>query len=146
MRRCVLVWLLAMCVSPASPAWSAEPAPRSERPPELKLALDVTLVTGVSVELLKRTFKEPRPEGSGLSGYAFPSGDAAVAFSLAGVVSEYHPTQKWLWYLIAAGVAWSRVRAEAHDWEDVIAGAALGTWIGESAVRQGGIVLKQWEW
>jgi len=118
-------------------------------PPELKLALDVTIVTAVSVEALKRTIRDPRPLGEGHAhgyGYGFPSGDATLAFALARVASEYHPKQRTLWYLLAARVAWSRVKREAHDWQDVIGGAALGTWIGESAVRNGGIVLKRWEW
>ncbi len=119
------------------------------KPPELKLALDVTIVTAVGVEALKRTIKDPRPYGEGHAhgyGYGFPSGDATLAFALARVASEYHPKQRTLWYLLAARVAWSRVKRDAHDWQDVIGGAALGTWIGESAVRNGGIVLKTWEW
>jgi hypothetical protein len=119
------------------------------QPPELKLALDVTIVTALSVEALKRTIKDPRPLGEGHAhgyGYGFPSGDATLAFALARVASEYHPKQRTLWYMLAARVAWSRVKREAHDWQDVIGGAALGTWIGESAVRNGGIVLKRWEW
>ena len=107
------------------------------------MALDVTVAAAISVEALKRTVKDPRPDGSD---YGFPSGDAAVAFALARVASEYHPKQRGLWYLIAGRVAWSRVRREAHDWEDVLGGAALGSWIGESAVRNGGMVLKRWEW
>lgn len=123
--------------------WSEATEPGPERVPELKIALDVAVTTAVSVEVLKRTFKDPRPDGSE---YGFPSGDAALAFALARVANEYHPEQRALWYLIAARVAWSRVRRGAHDWEDVIGGAALGAWIGESAVRNEGIVLKRWEW
>ena len=124
------------------PPVTAEPAV-GERAGELKLALDVAIVSAVSVEALKRTFEDPRPEGSG---YAFPSGHATVAFALARVASEYHPKQRVLWYAIAAGVAWSRVKEDAHDWDDVIAGAALGSWIGDGGVRNGGLVLRQWKW
>jgi len=134
--------LLLVIVCPRV-GWGEGLEPRLERVPELKIALDVTVTTAISVEALKRTFKDARPDGSD---YGFPSGDAAVAFALARVASEYHPRQRALWYLIAARVAWSRVKREAHDWEDVIGGAALGCWIGGSAVRNGGIVLKRWEW
>ena len=144
MRTTGLVLALLFCLSAA--ASGAEPATAAPRPPELKMALDVALTTTISVELLKRTFKDPRPEESGMSGYAFPSGHAAAAFALAEVAAEYHPHQKWLWYLLATGVAVSRVHTHAHDWDDVIAGAALGAWIGESTVNQSGIVLKRWEW
>jgi membrane-associated phospholipid phosphatase len=135
-----LIWFVgAAAAEPMEPA----PEPTLDRAPELRLALDVTITTAISVEALKRTFKDPRPDGSD---YGFPSGDAALAFALARVASEYHPRQRTLWYLIAARVAWSRVRREAHDWEDVIGGAALGSWIGEQAVSRGGLVLARWEW
>jgi len=114
-----------------------------KRPSQWKQALDVTIVTTISVEALKRTFRDRRPVGEG---YAFPSGHATVSFVLARVASSYHPKQKALWYLIAARIAWSRVRVRAHTWDDVIAGAALGSWIGDTAVGNGGIVLKKWEW
>jgi membrane-associated phospholipid phosphatase len=113
------------------------------RPAELRLALDTAIVTAVTVEALKRTFKDERPVGSG---YAFPSGHATTSLALARVASEYHPRYKWLWYAIAARVAWSRVKVRAHDWDDVLAGAALGCWLGDREVASGGIALKRWEW
>ena len=78
-----LVLLLGIRPFPAL-AEGGEPSPAS-RPPELKQALDVTVSVTIAVEVLKRTFQEPRPEGSGLSGYAFPSGEAALAWTSAGV-------------------------------------------------------------
>jgi undecaprenyl-diphosphatase len=35
-----------------------------------------------------------------------------------------------LWWLLAAGVAWSRVHVGAHHTSDVAAGAALGRTVG----------------
>ena len=131
----------------AAPADCAGNAP--DRPSELRQALDVTITTAVSVEALKRIIQDPRPHGEGHAhgyGYGFPSGDAALAFALARVATEYHPEQRTLWYLLASRVAWSRVKREAHDWEDVIGGAALGCWIGDTAVAHGGIVLATVEW
>jgi len=128
--------------APAALGISA-PQPAAERPPALRVALDTAVVTTISVEVLKRTFKDERPVGSG---YAFPSGHAATSFALARVASEYHPRYRWLWYAIAARIAWSRVKVRAHDWDDVIAGAALGCWLGDVETDRGGIVLKRWEW
>lgn len=121
----------------------AAPSPPPPRPPELRVALDTAIVVTISVGALKRTFKDERPVGSG---YAFPSGHAATSFALARVASEYHPKQKWLWYAIAARIAWSRVKVRAHDWDDVLAGAALGCWLGDVETDHGGIVLTRWEW
>lgn len=141
MRGAWAAVLLAVAYPAA--AWGDGPELREERPPELRLALDVTLTTAISVEALKRTLRDPRPDGSD---YGFPSGDSALAFALARVASEYHPEHRTLWYLIAVRVAWSRVKREAHDWEDVIGGAALGSCIGEQAVARGGILLAEWSW
>jgi len=121
----------------------------ADRPPELKQALDVTITTAVSVEALKRIIRDPRPHGEGHAhgyGYGFPSGDAALAFALARVASEYHPRQRTLWYLLSSRVAWSRVKRQAHDWDDVIGGATLGTYIGQDALAHGGIVLATVNW
>jgi membrane-associated phospholipid phosphatase len=140
--RIVLLVVGLMAVGLGRAAADAAGPPAS-RPPELKLALDVTITTTVCVEGLKRTFKDPRPDGSD---YGFPSGDATLAFALASVASEYHPKQRALWYLVAAAVACSRVWRGAHDWEDVIGGAALGTLIGQQAASSGGIVLVKVDW
>jgi len=142
----ILTWSLLLVFLCLVAAPGAERAAPPERPPELKQALDVTVSTTVAVELLKRVFQDPRPEESGLSGYAFPSGHAALAFALAAVASEYHPQQRWLWYLLAAGVAWSRVECHAHDWADVIAGATVGIYLGDLTVDRGGLVVKEWRW
>jgi membrane-associated phospholipid phosphatase len=137
-----LVIALAMAASTVAMYEPAAPSP-PPRPPELRAALDTAIVATISVEALKRSFKDERPVGSG---YAFPSGHATTSFALARVASEYHPKQKWLWYAIAARVAWSRVKLGAHDWDDVLAGAALGCWLGDVEVEKRGIVLKRWEW
>ena len=139
------LWTVALLVPcSAGIAWAEIPdAPPRERPPEIRLALDAALSSLASSEALKQVFRDPRPSGDG---YGFPSGHTSVAFALARVASEYHPKKKLLWYTLAAGVAWSRVEAEAHDWDDVIAGAALGDWIGDRTIGNGGMVLKRWEW
>jgi hypothetical protein len=133
----------ANCQDQAQTAYPPSQQAAPAAPSPWKLALDATIVSTVSGEALKRTFKDPRPVGSG---YAFPSGHATLAFALARVTSSYYPKQKALWYLLAARVAWSRVKAGAHDWDDVIGGAALGCWVGDAEVAGGGIVLKKWDW
>jgi len=148
----VLALTLAAPAQPSGPAVvqavsadckSAPRVARPERPPELRVALDTAIVSAVAADTLKSAFKDDRPVGGG---YAFPSGHATTSFALARVASEYHPRYKWLWYAIAARVAWSRVKIRAHDWDDVIAGAALGCWLGDIETDRGGILLRKWEW
>jgi len=139
------LWILALLlVGSTGISWAEVPAaPVQERPPEFRMAMDVALTSLASAEALKQVFRDPRPSGYG---YGFPSGHTSVAFALARVATEYHPKEKLLWYTLAAGVGYSRVRADAHDWDDVMAGAALGGWIGDRTVGNGGMVLKHWEW
>jgi len=148
MKIIALAFALSLSVLVPSAARS-EGAPPPSKPPELKQAVDVVVVTLVSTEALKRAIRDPRPtNGSGTrgSGYGFPSGHTALAFGLARVASEYQPKQRTLWYALAARVAWSRVKRRAHGWDDVIGGALLGSWVGDTAVGSGGIVLRTWDW
>lgn len=74
-------------------------------------------------QLLKFTLDCRRPCG----GHdAFPSGHTTLAFSGA---SALHHRYGWQYglpaYLLAGGVAWSRVHTRYHCWRDVIAGAAI---------------------
>ncbi len=90
----------------------------------LQLAKSEAL-TLASVELLKRTTNETRPNGK--DDRSFPSGHTAVAFAAA----QYMQMRGgWRYgvpaYLAASLTGYSRVRAKEHYWRDVLAGAALG--------------------
>lgn len=61
---------------------------------------------------------------------SFPSGHAAGAFTVAGFVAfeaRVHPFAKIALFLIALGIAMSRVALGVHFPSDVVAGAVLGT-------------------
>jgi len=124
--------------------------PKSTRGALLKQYADAELTTALATELLKRTVRERRPNTPpGVDGArtSFPSGHASATFAFAAVASEHHPKQQWLWYSLAAAVAWSRVRVNAHRWRDVAAGAALGLYIGtHDAHHDGGILLWRRHW
>ncbi len=82
-----------------------------------------SLVTFGIVQGLKYTIDRERPNGGGLS---FPSGHTSAAFSGA---SYLHYRYGWQYgtpaYLAAVVVGYSRVAADEHFVEDVIAGAAI---------------------
>lgn len=81
------------------------------------------LTTG-SAELLKRSTKVTRPDGS--NDLSFPSGHAARAFSAAAYVRQRHGLMPSVpLYAAALYVGHTRVDARRHRWADVLGAAAL---------------------
>jgi membrane-associated phospholipid phosphatase len=71
-------------------------------------------------------------------GASFPSGHAIAAWSLASVISRQYPHHKWvplLTYGLAATVSAARFTAQQHYLSDVVAGGAIGWFIGHYVVR-----------
>lgn len=83
-------------------------------------------MTVVTTQALKRIVGSERPNGR--NDRSFPSGHTSISFSAA---SHLHARYGWEWgtpaLAVAAFVGVSRVEARQHRWEDVIAGALLGT-------------------
>ena len=98
--------------------------------------LRAQIVTETMVLSLKVTVRQPRPDGS--SGFAFPSGHAAMAFATATVIQRHHGI---LWalptYALATYVATSRLHDNVHYLSDVVFGAAVGTIAGRTVTRHG---------
>jgi membrane-associated phospholipid phosphatase len=92
--------------------------------------LDSVVTATAASEILKLAVHERRP-GSSHSDDSFPSGHTTAAFALASSLSEYYPRQAPFWYLGAAAIGWSRVELRQHRTTDVLAGAALGYWVGK---------------
>ncbi|MCB0879608.1 MAG: phosphatase PAP2 family protein [Thermoleophilia bacterium] len=65
---------------------------------------------------------------------SYPSGHARQAYASARVVARLDPSQAELAYQLADEVAASRVYAGAHLPSDVIAGANLGTAVGDAVL------------
>ncbi len=82
--------------------------------------------TVASTEVLKRLVGSERPNQR--DDRSFPSGHTSISFSAAG---HLHARYGWEWgapaLVVASFVGWSRIEAREHRFEDVIAGALLGT-------------------
>lgn len=100
---------------------------------------------GFIVPVLKKVAGRPRPNaGQGASeleplssSQSFPSGEAAMAFTNAAVISEHtdSPVVRGIAWSLAALVGWERIRLDAHWASDVAAGALIGTAVGSWVVK-----------
>ena len=84
------------------------------------------LVAGGATYGLKRLFPEERPDQSDRQ--SFPSGHTAVSFAAAASLENRYGWKTGLpAFAVAAFVGVARVQARKHRWDDVLAGAVLGT-------------------
>lgn len=118
-------------------------------PQAKSVALDATsasiIASGLILYPLKLTVGRARP-GSNEGAYhfapfsghdSFPSGHTTEAFTLATVISEHYHS---LWvdvacYGIASAVGYARLEQNDHWASDVLAGAAIGTFVGHLVVH-----------
>jgi hypothetical protein len=77
-----------------------------------------------ATEGLKLAVNERRPNGSGSS---FPSRHTSLAFTGAAFMQYRYGLQYSIpFYIASAYVGYSRIQTNAHYWQDVVFGAALG--------------------
>lgn len=115
--------------------------------PDKKLG-GILLLAGLTVgyfaiEFLKANVASPRPFMSipdvrllvpRSSGFSFPSGHAFNAFMTATIMTRFY-NKDWLWYALAALIAFSRVYIGVHYASDVLAGALIGMIAGYILLR-----------
>ena len=94
---------------------------------------DAIIISGLLTEGLKEVTSQSRPAPYQNDKKGFPSGHAALAFTVAAALSVQEPRATWIAFPIAAADAWAREDLGRHTWAQVLAGAALGTWVGRQA-------------
>ena len=109
----------------------------------LKQALALSLALGIESLVvnqgLKRLFKRGRPNANGDDRFnvrtpvtsSFPSGHSSSAFFAATVLSTLVPAA-WVavFFVLAVGVALSRVMVRLHHFSDILGGAVVGAALG----------------
>lgn len=105
-------------------------------------AARVTDAAAISLGMAELLKPNLNVDGEGRHLHSFPSGHTAIAFGTATSLAELYPKQKWALYAGAALIGWSRVESDAHSWQDVLGGAALGFGVGKWAVTsQDGLLI-----
>jgi len=69
--------------------------------------------------------------------FSFPSGHTTIAFAAAYIFSRKHKKKAWIYYLLAAVIAFSRVYLGRHYPGDVIGGIILGLSVGYLSLKIG---------
>jgi membrane-associated phospholipid phosphatase len=118
-------------------------------PREKSVALDglsaSIIASGLIIQPLKYGLGRHRPSDNE-SAYHFqpfsgndslPSGHTAEAFALATVIAEHYdsPWIRLASYGLASAVGYARLNKDAHWASDVVAGAAIGTFVGHVVVH-----------
>lgn len=99
------------------------------------LGITIIFADQISSSLLKNLIERLRPCNDIISvrllincgsGYSFPSSHAVNSFAAALILSRFYNENKYIFYTIAALIAYSRVYVGVHYTFDVIAGAIIG--------------------
>lgn len=91
----------------------------------------LTLKVDAAVLLVVHTLKNLPPLGDWVyrpsgSPNGFPSGHTTHAFAMAFLMSVFYPRLAWLWYSLAAAIAWSRIETNSHTGFQVTSGVIFG--------------------
>ncbi len=116
------------------------------------LLLAAPIAGGATAELLKMLVRRLRPDADtfgyvwrpfseqllSTKGLGMPSSHTMVAFAGAAALARVFPQGWWLWYVLAAGCAATRVLSLGHFLSDTVAAAFLGYAVGVLVARGGG--------
>ncbi len=117
--------------------------PIAERRNEwLRLALALLIESVLVNQVIKRITNRARPEPSTAltttprrpSTTSLPSGHASSAFTAATLLTASYSSLAPIWFTLAVVIASSRVHNRVHHASDIVAGMAVGTAIGLSAL------------
>jgi hypothetical protein len=118
-------------------------------------SIDAMAFTGISAEVMKRSFQRERPSQTsdpdrffqGWHAQSFPSGEVAmISAAVTPFIASYgqdHPAVYAL-ALLPAYDAVARMKVHAHWQSDVLVGAALGTGIGLWSAHRESPVIVGW--
>ena len=78
--------------------------------------------------------------GDGQTDFSFPSSHATIAWAMATLFAAKEPRWRWVFFVLAAFISFSRIYLGKHYPFDVVAGGLLGWGIGTVIIRKVGII------
>ncbi len=103
-------------------------------------AFDAMISAGAANELVASVVDAPRPGDPEVEN-AFPSSHATVAFAFARAMCDWRSDGAPGFYAFASAVSWASVEGEHDSIDQVLAGAALGYWIADRSLANGGFLI-----
>ena len=99
--------------------------------------LSLTLAFFFSNLIFKPLFTRQRPSKAAIcpKDYSFPSGHTTFSFAASYILSFFNRKRKYLYYMIATTVGYSRIYLGCHWFLDVVAGAFLGILISKMVLK-----------
>ncbi len=85
-----------------------------------------------------------QPEAGVIAGRSFPSNHTLDNFAAAAVLALFYRRWGWLYFLVAAGVGYSRIYTGSHWPSDVLASVFLGTGLGVLGVAAAEGAWRRW--
>ena len=125
--------------------------PRRSWPVARQIAVPLALASATVEFPIKTFFRRRRPFieliqatviGKKPGSWSFPSGHSAAAFGGALLLSRHFPRLRWLFFVLAGLVAFSRIYLGDHYPGDVVSGTVSGMALAESATRLDGTLRK----
>jgi undecaprenyl-diphosphatase len=78
----------------------------------------------------KVKISKPKRDQEPIEGRSFPSGHTSNNFAVGVVLTAFYPRRGWLFFLMAAGISYSRIYTGSHWPTDVAASVVLGVGLG----------------
>ncbi len=92
-------------------------------------------IASIVVFGMKELIQRPRPTEFCANDFSFPSGHAANAFAASSILAFFDKKRRWLYYIVAATISFSRIYLGCHYFLDVIGGGVIGYLISSLILR-----------
>lgn len=149
----ILIWLLVIVIAVILEERKNPGLSDRDKKFIFTFTLSFILAAVLSSFILKNIFRRPRPvyvkqtvpiylsktvfasNSTCPSDFSFPSGHASTAFAAATILTTFNRKRRWLYFLTAFLISYSRIYLGCHYFFDIVFGAVLGIAIGKTIIK-----------